>query len=281
VALQAGSRIEGLSISVFPGKVMSYKPTLINIRERTFLDLLDLSLLVVRRHPGKLAVAAAAGIGPFAALNIWLLADPDLPRFVWPLLLFLEGPWATLPLTLAIGGLMFDQAPGFRLILRRIVVAVPTLIMIQVILRGVLIATAGLLSTLILPRLWFANEVVLLEQAHGLKAIRRCGQLCRNREGSFFAQWLGQIGFGLIFALCFWLGTSAAVSVLIESELTWDRPALSDFSGVRFQVGAWIAIAFFAVARFLIYIDQRIRTEGWELRLRFQAAASELGEARR
>jgi hypothetical protein len=273
--------IFSLAINVSFGGLMSYKPTLINIRERTFLDLLDLSLLVIRRHPGKLALAAAAGIGPFAAINIWLIANPDLPRIVWPLLLFAEAPWATLPLTLVLGGLMFDQAPGFRLILQRIVIAVPTLIMIQVILRGVLIATAGLLSTLILPRLWFANEVVLLEQAHGLKAVRRCGQLCSNREGSFFAQWLCQIAFGLAFALCFWLGTSAAVSALIESELTWDRPALSDFSGLRFQLGEWIAIAFFAVARFLIYIDQRIRTEGWELRLRLQAAASELDEARR
>ena len=51
---------------------------------------------------------------------------------------------------------------------------------------------------------------------------------------------------------------------------------LADTSGLRFQVGVWIAIAFFAVGRFLIYIDERIRGEGWEIRLRLQAAIREL-----
>ena len=45
---------------------MAQKPTLIQIRERSYLDLLDLALLVVRHRPRTSALAAVIGIVPFA-----------------------------------------------------------------------------------------------------------------------------------------------------------------------------------------------------------------------
>ena len=45
----------------------------------------------------------------------------------------------------------------------------------------------------------------------------------------------------------------------------------SDFGDLLFQTGVWIAIAFFAVVRFLSYIDRRIRLEGWEIELRLKS----------
>jgi hypothetical protein len=258
---------------------MAHDRTLVQIRERSYLDLLDLALLVVRHRPRTLALAAAAGIVPFAALNHWVLSDPEFPRALWPALLFLEAPWATAPLTLVLGGLMFDQQPRAGSILRRITLAVPTLILTHLLLRGLLVITV-VLTPVVLAQLWFSNEVILLEKAHGWKAIRRCWQLSSGRSGGFFLQWIGQLFFGLVFALCFWLGTGAGFSALFKNTLTWDRPFLNDFSGLRFQLGAWIAIAFFGVARLLIYIDQRIRSEGWELRLRLQAVARDMNERR-
>ena len=68
--------------------------------------------------------------------------------------------------------------------------------------------------------------------------------------------------------------------MLIKSDSTWNGPEPGDFGSVQQQLGAWIAIAFFAVARFLIYIDQRIRSEGWELRLRLQAAGRDIDGGR-
>ena len=50
-------------------------------------------------------------------------------------------------------------------------------------------------------------------------------------------------------------------------------------SGLLFQAGVWIAVAFFGVYRFFAYIDRRIRLEGWELDLRIKAVARGL-EAR-
>jgi hypothetical protein len=258
---------------------MNGDPTLVRIRERSYLDLLDLALLVVRHRPRTLALIATAGIAPFATINAWLLSDPDFPRALWPALLFLEAPWATAPLTLYLGGLMFGHPPSAGSSLKRLAWSLPTLILIQLLLRG-LIAMAFIIFWLLPARLWFANEVTLLEHASGFKAIGRCFQLTRDRSGEYFLQWAGQLFFGLIFALCFWLGTSAMVSALFENELTWARPVLSDASGMRFQLGVWIAIAFFTVGRFLIYIDQRIRSEGWELQVRLRAMGRELEEGR-
>ena len=62
-----------------PGVFMANDRTLVQIRERSYLDLLDLALLVVRQRPRTLGLAAAAGIAPFAALNYWILSNPDTP----------------------------------------------------------------------------------------------------------------------------------------------------------------------------------------------------------
>ena len=51
---------------------MAIERTLVQIRERPLVDLLDLALVVVRRRPVTLGLAALAGIAPFAALNAWL-----------------------------------------------------------------------------------------------------------------------------------------------------------------------------------------------------------------
>jgi hypothetical protein len=259
---------------------MAYDRMLVHIRERSFLDLLDLSLIIVRHRPGSLALAAVAGIAPCAALNFWLLSDVNLTRPSWIPLLFLEAPWATAPLTLVLGGLMFDRPPRPGSILRRIVISLPILVFTQFFLRG-LLGLSVILIPLIPSRLWFLNEVILLERAQGLKAIRRCSQLCRKRAGELFAQWIGQIFLGLLFVLCFWMGTGAGISALVKNELTWDGPMMIDPSSLRFQLGAWIAIAFFGVSRFLIYLDERIRSEGWELKLRLQAVGRDLEVDRR
>jgi hypothetical protein len=246
---------------------MAFERTLIQIRERSHLDLLDLALLVVRHRPGTLALAALAGIAPLISINAWLLADRIAAPGYWLVVLFLEAPWATVPLTLVLGGLMFGQPPRTGAILKRVARAVPSLILLHMIVRP-LLGITFLLIPIIPGQLWFANEVILLERAGGLAAIRRCRQLSTDRTGDFFLQWLGQLALGLTFVICFWVGAGAAFSGLFQSELTWDRPTASEFQSLRFQLPLWMAVAFFGVARFLIYLDQRIRSEGWELRLR-------------
>ncbi len=93
-------------------RALAIERTLVQIRERSLVDLLDLALVVVRRRPGTLGLAALAGIAPFAALNAWLFAAiPDLAPVVPLTLWMLEAPFATAPLTVVLGGLMFGQRP--------------------------------------------------------------------------------------------------------------------------------------------------------------------------
>jgi hypothetical protein len=258
---------------------MAFDRTLVQVRERTFLGLLDLALVVVRNRPVELGVAALAGIAPFAALNARLISDPAFPPLAFAILVCLEIPWATAPLTIVLGSLMFGQRLGPGQTLRRWLKAVPSLVLFQLFLRVFLLSTV-FLAALIPARLVFLNEVIVLEVVGWRKALRRSSQLCARRGGDLFLQWLAQVFFGAVFVLGFWFGTGVVLSALMTDEMTWERPLWSDFYGFRFQLALWLAIAFFAVARFLTYIDHRIRQEGWEIKLRLDAVALTMEEAR-
>lgn len=256
---------------------MLYDRTLIQIHERSFLDLLDLSLYVVRARPLVLGLTALVGIAPWAALNSWLLSDPAFPRTAWVLLLVLEAPWATAPLTLVLGDLMFGMPPRVGRIIRALLVSLPALVLSQLIVRSLLLAT--FVCYPFMPSQYaFLNEVILLERGGAFRQFSRSRTLSRGHEGEFFMRWLVQIILGTTFSLCFWMCASGVGRALVGNELTWYRPGLNDFDGILFQTGVWISVAFFGVYRFFSYIDRRIRLEGWELDLRLKAVARDLAE---
>ena len=259
---------------------MATDHTLIQIRERSFPDLLDLALVVVRSRPKTLGVAALAGVLPCAALNLWLTSDPTFPFLGYVGLVALEAPWATAPLTVVLGALMFGDRPTAGQVVRSLVRGLPAMIAYQVVLRAVLMTTV-VLYPIVPTKLAFLDEVILLEHGRFWGVFRRGSTLCGRRGSDLFGQWAAQLFFGLLFVACFWAGTGAMANALTSSELTWDRPGLSDFLGLRFQVAVWIAISFFGVVRFLTYIDQRIRLEGWEVKLRLQAVGRAMEEAGR
>jgi hypothetical protein len=251
--------------------------TLIQVRERSFLDLQDLALVAVRNCPGPIILSALAGVAPCAILNAWFIADPEFPFFWYLVLLILEIPWATAPLTVVLGGLMFGERPSARRVLRALVRGLPGMILYQGIVRAIFMLVYPVLPS----RLGFLNEVVLLERGKLTGVLRRCQDLASNRVSDFFGQWLAQLFFALLFIACFWFGTGAALSSLTTSELTWEEPYWAALYGLRCQLAVWLTIGFFGVARFLAYIDQRIRIEGWELKLRLLAVGRALEEAGR
>ncbi len=259
---------------------MAVDRTLIQIRERSFLDVLDLALVVLRSRPKALALAALAGVAPCVALNVWLTRDPEFSFALYLALLALEAPWATAPLTIVLGGLMFGARPTAAQVVRTLLRSLPALIFYQLIVRATLIVSV-VLFPVVPAKLAFLNEVILLERGKARAAVRRCSTLIGNRGGDFFGQWLAQLVFGGLFVLCFVTGTEAVISALTTSELTWEQPGWGDVETVRFQVAVWLAIVFFSVARFFTYIDQRIRLEGWEVKLRLQAVGRNLEEASR
>jgi hypothetical protein len=257
---------------------MLYDRTLIQIRERSFLDLLDLSLYIVRARARLIATTALVGIVPWAALNYWILSNPEFPTFAWIALLLLEAPWATAPLTLVLGDLMFDVPPSIPRMFKTFVASLPALLIGQFLVRGIMLVT--FVCYPFMPAQYpFLNEVILLERVPAHRQFRRSRALNRGFEGESFVRWLGQLFLGGTFALCFWMSAKTIGSALVGKELTWANPSATDYSGSLFQTGVWIAIAFFGVYRFFSYIDRRIRLEGWELDLRLKAVARGL-EAR-
>ncbi len=263
-----------------PGVSRLTDRTLVQIRERSYLEVLDLALVVVRQWPLTLGLAALVGIVPFAAFNAWLLSDPEVPIGVLVVLLVLEVPWATAPLTAVLGGLMFGDRLTVGRVIRTLVRSFPSMFLFQFLARAFFVATF-FFYFLIPTRLAFLDEVILLERGRWWSAARRSASLCGHRGGELFGQWLAQLVFGGWFVICAWVGTGQLVQALTRSELTWDEPGWSDLRGVRAHLAIWLAIAFFGVARFLSYIDQRIRLEGWEVELRLREVGRSLEDSRR
>jgi len=259
---------------------MIYDRLLIQVRERSFLDLLDFTFQVLRQRPLVLSMAALAGILPCVAANYGLQSDPASSLFFFLWLLFLEIPFATAPLTVVLGDLMFDVPVTPRRVARALLRGLPSLLFTQLILRGILLFT--IVGYLLFPsRFAYLDEVILLERLRWSKALGRAAALCRGQEGEYFLAWLAQVALGVIFVLCFSIGSDAIVTVLSGDELTWSRPKTSGVSGLLFEAAIWIAVAYFGTFRFLSYIDRRIRLEGWELELRLKAAGRAMEESAR
>ncbi len=254
---------------------MILNQTLVQIRERSLVDVLDLALVVVRRRGFTLALAAMLGITPFAAFNAWFFASlPELETGVPLCLWMIEAPLATAPLTVVLGALMFGQRVTAGKVLTSLLRALVSLVLANWFLRI-------LLFFWIPTRLTFVNEIILLERGKWWKILRRGGDLASRREGELFLLGVLQLILTYLFAFLFYVGMTRIGQALVADEMTWDTPASSAYTGWRFQLPIWLVVAFFAVVRFLIYIDQRIRLEGWEVELRLRAVGEAMEEARR
>jgi hypothetical protein len=254
---------------------LAIERTLVLIRERSLLDLLDLSLVVVRQRPMTLGLAALFGIGPFAALNAWMFySSPELesglPLFLW----MIEAPFATAPLTLVLGGLMFGQKATFGKVALSLLKAAFPLVLVHGILRIILFFWFP-------TRLAFANEVILLERGKWWKIVGRGRDLCSGRDGELYLLGMIQLVLTYLFALVFDIGVNRITQVLLLQDITFESTMGVALASWQFQLPIWIVVAFFAIVRFLLYIDQRIRLEGWEIELRLREVGEALEESRR
>lgn len=257
---------------------MAVDQTLVQIRERSYLDILDLALVLIRHRPITIGLTAALGIAPWALLNAWILSEVEEGRAVvhlWAIVL--EAPFATAPLTIVLGGMMFGSTPRPGQVIGAMFRQLLPMLMYQFVLRSILIASM-VLAWLIPVRQVFMNEVLLLERGKWRRAWGRCTDLSSDRGGELFGQWMVQMAFGAVFVMAFWFATGQVLSVF-EGELTWGYSELDFVFNAWIFVGVWIAVAFFAIVRFLTYIDQRIRLEGWEVELRLRAVGRAMKEA--
>ncbi|RUL86168.1 hypothetical protein [Tautonia sociabilis] len=256
---------------------MALDRTLVQIRERSYPDILDLALVVIRHRPGTIGATAAAGIAPWAALNAWLLREAGEIRalgHLWAIML--EAPIATAPLTIVLGGLMFGSKQRPSRVIATMLGRLMPMILYQFLLRSILIGTVAL-AWLVPTRMAFANEVILLERGRWWKVWSRSTDLTADRSGDLFGQWLAELVFGSSFVMAFWLATGQIAGVF-EGELTWAQPEVDLVFNGWMILGIWIVVAFLSVVRFLTYIDQRIRLEGWEVELRLRAVGRTMRE---
>jgi len=249
--------------------------TRIAVREREYIDILDLALRVCRVYAWPLLLAFSAGIVPMMVLNSWLLAglaDSDFgvgfPAYymvLMVLLMFLEAPLATAPATLYLGKAVFAERPDAGEILRDFRQSLPQLLRYQVLLRPWYL------------RWPYLNEVILLEREPVRPATAGAkprGQvLHEGPEHELIGRWLGTAMVGGVLFTSFWLSIFL-VRVVLLGEWQWEfgRPMFTFY----FQLALWIVVGYFTVVRFLSYLDLRIRREGWEVELWMRAERARL-----
>ena len=259
----------------------------IAIRERGFADVLDLALRVVRVYAWPLLWALAAGVVPAMCLNAWLLADyvefefeVGFPAaYMWSMLLLViwETPLATAPLTLYLGQALFTSRPRPGEVARGTLGSLPQIVLYQVIARGLMIPWV---ITWFFPFVaWpYLNEVILLERNPLWRA--RPGQVTTYRRtlalhGSnvpdLLLRWVGSMAVGVVLFLSLWLSVSFAGGMLLN-QWGWQRVAYTFY----FPLALWLVVGYFSVARFLGYLDLRIRREGWEVELVMRAEQARL-----
>jgi hypothetical protein len=199
------------------------------------------------------------GLGEILPANYWLLLL---------LLIFVEVPLATAPATLYLGQAVFAERPEMRRVFRDFLQSLPQLLIYQ-----------GLLRVFVF-RWLYLNEVILLERNPMRRRKRtakssysRARQFHRGEGIDLFGRWFSTAAVGGLLFLAIWLSIFLVRAFLL-SQWEWDLAMQTYY----LQLALWIVIGYFAVVRFLCYLDLRIRREGWEVELLMRAEGTRLAK---
>jgi hypothetical protein len=247
-------------------------------------------------------------------LNYWLVGwmgnipsdyGPDQPwywiRYIWTMsvLVFIETPIATVPMTLYLGDAMFLQRSGPWTIASNAWKMLPQLLVCVGLLRGVLVAWALvygidrlsdfsafelllllLAAYLLVLRSWrpYIGEIVLLERnplrKTGDKTLtigRRSSALHNPHGADLVARSILVTALAIVTTLSIFCGFWFVSGTLLNN---WRWGPITVH--VLFPLSMWIVAGYLCVTRFLSYLDLRIRGEGWEVELRMRAEAARL-----
>lgn len=257
---------------------MIYDRTTVVVRSRGALELYDLALLVCRRFGWRLALLAAIGVGPWLILDAWLLAaasQGDGWERWYPLLMLIavQGPLATAPVTAFLGEAMFSEAPSARRALRT-AAASWWLLLVMGLWRGCLAIIAPLL--LLYPA--HVVEVAVLERQPFRATLRRAHALRHAWSGDWILHLCLAIPVTIAGLAIILSGFEMAGGLLFHAD-PWLEDSWSVFNpGVSLapHLGMWAMVSYLAVVRFLAYLDLRTRHEGWELDLQLKRAAQQV-----
>jgi len=261
---------------------MQLDKTYIAIRERDFMEIIDLSLHVVKRFAGPLLVALLCGIVPLAVLtHLWVYPVSAMSEdwewmmaysFWVALLAVLTAPLAGAPATLLLGQALFMDRPSSQRIARDFFAALPQFILFQIVVRGLM---AIFFAHILRP---YMGEIVLLERNpltagrdKRITTTKRCQALHAGSGGELFSRWLSSMLVGVLGMAMLMLALWGCTQWISETA------ELDRFTyAVYFQFSVWMMVGLFTVVRFLSYLDLRIRREGWEVELKMRAEAARL-----
>lgn len=290
---------------------MQLDKTRIVVRERTQVELMDLSLHVLRTYGARLLPAALVGILPLAIINhllIGWMASPEfydygssfIPfRYLWNMsfLVFLEAPLGTIFASMYLGLAVFEERPSWKEVFRGVGQTAGQVFVCLVLIRGPLAAwllmgigweepdfTPGEFFLMLLAGFMgflrglrtFLPEIILLE---------RHSWFARNPHAQTLSRRMTVLHSTINTPLFpRWL-IIAVMSVILTGAIAHGLLFLSGIFlhdwrwsywmvVVGLPLSMWLVALYVAVVRFLSYLDVRIRNEGWEVELRLRAEAS-------
>lgn len=242
-------------------------------RDRSFADVLDLSLRFSTSHAAIYARVAAVVL---AAPCVLTIAAAQLFGWIagWSIAI-LTGLAAEVPFTVLASRLVFQDDVSARAVLADALRDLPRLIGMRIVwLLGLALGS----SCIMLPSLYvggamlYASEVMLLERAGLGTAIKRSHRIAGSA--------LADAALGLLAATCLPLlamGVAEIGGRLVLREVLLFRPPAPfwESGGSVLLVLGWFAVIPYATtARFFVYLNARTRAEGWDIQTRFAAIAA-------
>jgi hypothetical protein len=246
------------------------------IRERAMAEIIDLSFRFVLGLERRLylwlsvwfllpAFALCAGARFFGLSWLW----------VWCLAIGVRA-LCDAPFTIAAGRVMFERGLRVRPVVRDSFTLGWRFLWVTVVrISGMLLSALPLITLpLIVPRLLFLNEIVLLERLRVGEALRRGERFLGRRRWTGIEASLALAALPLVAAVfCDALGQSI-VSDVLEFQTSG---GLFEDGGSYYALLGFLGSAPFASAlRYLVYIDVRTRREAWDVQVRFQRVSLDL-----
>ncbi len=298
---------------------MQLDKTRIAVRERGVYDTLDLALRVFRIHLVPICITMFIGALPWAVANYflagWMLqTDFDATestelaasffRFAWMMLVLvgIEAPMASVFSTVYLGQALFTERPRIRSTFRDVLTMLPRLIAYHFFLRGIALAlwlafiadryeqfsSAEIFLVFLFIAVMarratapFLNEIILLERnpirsknPNVITIRRRSTMLHGPASGNVISSALIVSLYSVLLA-----GGLVGVFFMLQVVLLDDTQIHTSMLLVGWPLALWGTAAFVTVVRFLVYLDLRIRQEGWEVELRMRAEANRLAES--
>ncbi len=284
---------------------MQFDQTSIAIRERSSLEIFDLAANVLVRNIQPIMILLFLNAAPLALLDYYLINWMTDVSFSYELsiayyfamlaLIVSQAQLGTCLITIFMGRVMFLQEHSIGAVMKDFLKRLPYFLFSQGILRLALFAVcaawitapkdseeAQLLAYLGLPAITFFGllvrgmrpfvpEVIYLEQTP-LKSKNDLPSLSqRSRNLHMLAA--GAISMHFVLILIFaplLLFAVHSIFVMLDSMFSIRANSQISLQPIYVLFSAWMVAGFFAVVRFLTYIDVRIRQEGWSVDLKFR-----------